>query len=65
MHIIMQTSTTSPHKKKRATNRSSLFAAIRFIYYLKRLDIIKYLSEEKTTPNSHIIFFEPMFLISL
>ena len=64
MHIIMQNSTTSPHKK-RAANRFSPFAAIRFIYYLKRLDIIKHLSEEKTTPNSHIIFFEPMFLISL
>lgn len=60
----MQNSTTNPHKK-RATNRSSLFVAIRFIYYLKRLDIIKHPSEEKTTPNSHIIFFEPMFLISL
>lgn len=50
MHIIMQNSTTNPHKK-RATNRSSLFAAIRFIYYLKRLDIIKLPSEKKTISN--------------
>ncbi len=47
MHIIMQNSTTSPHKK-RAANRFSPFAAIRFIYYLKRLDIIKLPSEKKT-----------------
>lgn len=64
MHIIMQTSTTNPHNK-RATNRSSLFVAIRFIYYLKRLDIIKHPSQEKIISNSHIIFFEPIFLISL
>lgn len=64
MHIIMQNPTTNPHNK-RATNRFSLFAAIRFIYYLKRLDIIKLPSEKKAISNSHIIFFEPIFLISL